>query len=141
VTRCCAALVCVFAAVAGLSGCDASLAGSANSSPSASTPAPQPDVRAFLAAFLADWHARDRTGMLRRATSDVVDQQVPPVTHGETYRLAWSHACDLGPLGSGHCEFLAMENPHSFAMIYVIHYVVTPAGLRIDRLVPGGDAG
>lgn len=140
-TRCRLAFVCVFAAVAGVSGCGPSSSRSANSSPHASTPAPPPDVHAFLTAFLTDWRARDRTGMLRRATPDVVDQQVPPVRKGETYRLAWSHACELDPLGSGECQFLANENPHSFDVIYVIHYVVTPAGLRIDRIVAGGDAG
>ncbi len=79
--------------------------------------------------------------MLRRATSEVVDEQVPPVKKGETYRLAWTHACELDPLGSGECQFLINDDPRSYDVIYMIHYVVTAAGLRIDRIIPGGDAG
>lgn len=140
-TRCRLAIVCVSAAMAGLPGCGAGPSPTAHSSPSASAPAPPPDVHAFLNAFLADWHARDRTGMLRRATPDVVESEIPPVAKGEGYQLAWTRACELDPLGSGECRFLAREDPRSFDIIYSIHYIVTQAGLRIDKISPEGDAG
>lgn len=99
------------------------------------------DVHTFLEAFLKDLRMRDSTGMLRRATPDVVKQYAGQKPNGGAYRLAWSNNCRVDALGSGSCEFLLTESATAHALIYIVHYTTTPDGLRIDKIFPGGDAG
>jgi hypothetical protein len=117
-------------------------AGTPPSSTTASTS--EQDVRAILEAFLKAWHKGDRAGMLHYATPDAIDN-FDNVNSDDpqqlTYELVWSDQCLLGPMASGTCEFLVHKPGPGHALIYSLHYLSTPEGLKIDQILPGGDAG
>jgi hypothetical protein len=92
------------------------------------------DVRAVLEAFLKAWHEGDRAGMLHYATPQAIDN-FDNVNSDDpqqlTYELVWSDHCLLGPMASGTCEFLVHKPGPGHALIYSLHYVSTPEGLKL----------